>query len=221
MLVVEIEDKDSFDKWRGEFAAKCKQQRAALRCSSNQCVLHAVSAHLARPFPDCSVVAPADVEDITSKTGSFKKFAVFVRMLQSAVLQQSDSVYVDLLTYQDLELLKSKKAAAAGAAGASSAAPPARQLPASNKRYLIMTYASEFDRVHYPLPLLHEGQPDPQRLKAVVHQLRQQLEEVTAGQQQQIALLQQQHNSKQQRRAQVCAATAADAPCWQQLVVAC
>lgn len=49
------------------------------------------------------------IEDITSKTGSFKKFGVFVRMLQSAVLQQSDSVFVDLLTCQDLELLKAKK----------------------------------------------------------------------------------------------------------------
>lgn len=121
------------------------------------------------------------MEDITSKTGNYKKFAVFVRMLQTAVQQQSDSVFVDLLTFQDLELLKSKKAAATGTANGT--AGPPRQLPASNKRYLILTYASEFDRVHYPLPLLPEDQPDPQRLKAVIKQLRQQLGEVQAAQQ--------------------------------------
>ncbi|WIA12570.1 hypothetical protein OEZ85_006230 [Tetradesmus obliquus] len=156
VLVVEIEDKDSFEQWRGEFAAKY-------------------------------------VEDITSKTGNFKTFAVFVRMLHSAVLQQSDAVYVDLLTYQDLELLKSRKAAVAAGGAASATSQQQRQLPVNNKRYLILTYASEFDRVHYPLPLLHDGQPDPQRLRGVIQQLRQQLEDVLAGQQQQ----QQQQRSRQ------------------------
>jgi len=42
------------------------------------------------------------VEEITTKTGNFKKFAVFVRMLVSALQQKSDSVFVDLLTYHDL-----------------------------------------------------------------------------------------------------------------------
>jgi coiled-coil domain-containing protein 61 len=148
----------------------------------------------------CAIATTTDVEDITSKTGSFKKFAVFVRMLQSAVLQQSDSVFVDLLTCQDLELLKAKKAAAA--AGATNGGVPhqQQQLPASlaSKRYLILTYASEFDRVHYPLPLLPDEQPDPSRFKAVIASLRQQLAAVTAGlsqhgrqQQQQLVLPQQ------------------------------
>uniref|UniRef100_A0A383WMQ5 Coiled-coil domain-containing protein 61 n=1 Tax=Tetradesmus obliquus TaxID=3088 RepID=A0A383WMQ5_TETOB len=157
VLVVEIEDKDSFERWRGEFAAKY-------------------------------------VEDITSKTGNFKTFAVFVRMLHSAVLQQSDAVNVDLLTYQDLELLKSRKAAVAAGGAAAAASQQQRQLPVNNKRYLILTYASEFDRVHYPLPLLHEGQPDPQRLRGVIQQLRQQLEDVLAGQQQQQQQQQQQRS---------------------------
>eukprot|EP00878_Enallax_costatus_P030873 GHUV01033675.1.p1 GENE.GHUV01033675.1~~GHUV01033675.1.p1 ORF type:complete len:207 (+),score=63.27 GHUV01033675.1:706-1326(+) len=143
VLRIEIEDKDTLDRWRGEFAAKY-------------------------------------VEDITSKTGNFKKFTIFVRMLQTAILQQSDSVFVDLLTFQDLELLKSKKAG-----GTNGQSAPPRQLPASNKRYLILTYASEFDRVHYPLPLLPEEHPDPQRLKAVIRQLRQQLGEAQAAQQHQ------------------------------------
>jgi len=107
-------------------------------------------------------------------------------MLQSAVLQQSDSVFVDLLTCQDLELLKAKKAAAAANSTDGQQQQPqqtVRQLPAglSSKRYLILTYASEFDRVHYPLPLLPDEQPDPARLKAVIASLRQQLAAVQAG----------------------------------------
>ncbi|CAN0417713.1 unnamed protein product, partial [Phaeothamnion confervicola] len=42
------------------------------------------------------------VEDITHKTGSFKKFGVFVQMLCTALAGNSDSVFVDLLTYRDL-----------------------------------------------------------------------------------------------------------------------
>lgn len=108
------------------------------------------------------------MEEITSKTGNFKKFPVFVKMLISAVKQQSDSVFVDLLTYQDLELLKAKKANGNAAM---------RQLPASTKRYLILTYSAEFDRVHYPLPLMQADGPDPQRLKQIIQQLRQQTQQ--------------------------------------------
>ena len=44
------------------------------------------------------------IEEITSKTGVPKKFAEFVRMvLRSLKGQEGDSVYIDLLTYADLE----------------------------------------------------------------------------------------------------------------------
>lgn len=122
------------------------------------------------------------MEEITAKTGSFKRFPVFVKMLLSAVRQESDSVFVDLLTYADLELLRSKRAASAGsgggaAAAAGQAAAPgaAAPPPGQNKRYLILTYAAEFDRVHYPLPLAFEEHPDPRRLQATIRQLRSQL----------------------------------------------
>eukprot|EP00887_Chlorella_sp_A99_P001459 scaffold8.g1459.t1 len=145
-LEVEVEEPEAVQFWRGRFAASY-------------------------------------LEEITSKTGSFKKFAVFVRMLASALRRESDSVYVDLLTYSDLELLKSQRArtsegglaqasAAAQAAGVTGAAQQRAPASAQNKRYLILTYAAEFDRVHYPLPLQPEDSPDPQRLKAIIRQLR-------------------------------------------------
>ena len=87
-------------------------------------------------------------------------------MLASATRQESDSVFVDLLTYSDLETLKNKKAAGR--------APLQRTIPPNNKRYLILTYAAEFDRVHYPLPLLYE-EPTVEHLQTLVQQLRAQL----------------------------------------------
>ena len=85
-----------------------------------------------------SLLLCADVEDITAKTGNFKKYAVFVKMLLAALRQGSDSVFVDLLTYADLEMLKSKRGPHH---------PPLQQtIPPNNKRYLILTYAAEFDR---------------------------------------------------------------------------
>ena len=105
------------------------------------------------------------VEEITRKTGSFKKFALFVQMLEAALGDESESVFVDVLTYADLQALKSRKAGADGAC----AAPPA---PTKDKRYVILTYASQYDRVHYPLPLSPEGLSEPQQLQRVVARLQ-------------------------------------------------
>jgi hypothetical protein len=67
-----------------------------------------VSAAAARRPRNGSPTRPrADIEDITHKTGSFKRFGVFVEMLLSAITQRSDSVYVDLLTFADLVSLAS------------------------------------------------------------------------------------------------------------------
>ena len=110
----------------------------------------------------------ADVSEITTKTGNHKSYAVFIKMLLSALQQRSDSVCVDLLTYADLEVLKAKRLRRSG-----------QQVPAplpgattNNKRYLILTYQGEFDKVHYPLPLAFDEQPDPAELRATIAHLR-------------------------------------------------
>jgi coiled-coil domain-containing protein 61 len=46
------------------------------------------------------------IEDITSKTGAPKKFPIFVKMVIAALKGIDTSVYIDLLTYADLEALK-------------------------------------------------------------------------------------------------------------------
>lgn len=89
-------------------------------------------------------------------------------MLLAAVADDSDSVFVDLLTYADLEALKTKRAGGASAAAHASSKGSSKT---NNKRYLILTYAAEFDRVHYPLPLLHEDTPSPEAFKATIARL--------------------------------------------------
>ena len=97
----------------------------------------------------------ADVEEITQRAGSFKKFAVFLQMLRSA-LEEGGSVSLDILTYADLQALKRRKAGQPEGGAQTSAG------SANNKRYIIVTYESQFDRVHYPLPL----SPVPAQAKA-------------------------------------------------------
>ena len=156
------------------------------------------------------------MEEITARTGNYKKFAVFARMLLAALRRDSDAVAVDLLTYADLEALRARRAGGAdqtlnpeqnpgdapanapdraadgggGAHGGEASASQNGRNPGknpdgggaagapsgANKRYLIMTYAAEYDRVHYPLPLAFEARPDPERLRATIAGLRAELD---------------------------------------------
>jgi coiled-coil domain-containing protein 61 len=120
---------------------------------------------------------------MTHKTGNFKKFSVFINMLSTALTQgsgggsgseqkqqKSHSVIIDLLTKADLEMLKARKTGR-----------PVATLPSvqrnTTKRYVILTYIVEFDRVHYPLPLKYEATPDPAALQNTIRRLRRELED--------------------------------------------
>ncbi|KAM6984495.1 centrosomal protein CCDC61 isoform 2-T2 [Tautogolabrus adspersus] len=118
---------------------------------------------------------PAYIEDLTRKTGNFKQFPIFCSMLESAVRKMSDSVTLDLLTYADLELLRNRKAGVVSR-------PRSHQQPSAltAKRYLILIYTVEFDRIHYPLPLPYAGKPDPAALQKEVRALRAELSVVAS-----------------------------------------
>ncbi|KAM4890506.1 centrosomal protein CCDC61 [Sylvia borin] len=113
----------------------------------------------------------AFIEDLTRKTGNFKQFGIFCSMLESALTQSSDSVSLELLTYSDLETLHSRKV------GAATRPPLSTCSPLNSKRYLILVYSVEFDRIHYPLPLPYAGRPD---LVALVRELQEQLAQLRA-----------------------------------------
>ncbi|KAM9326426.1 centrosomal protein CCDC61 [Gastrophryne carolinensis] len=110
------------------------------------------------------------IEDLTHKTGNFKQFSIFCNMLHSALTQTSESVTLDLLTYADLELLRHRKVG-----GPQRQAPQAKNPALSSKRYLILIYSVEFDRIHYPLPLPYVGKPDPVYLRQVIRGLKEEL----------------------------------------------
>lgn len=76
------------------------------------------------------------IEDLTAKTGNFKKFQVFTKMLVSGLEKTSQSVIIDIITKEEFDKI--------------------RQEPRSSKDLkllFIMTYVVEFDKVHYPLSL--------------------------------------------------------------------
>ncbi|XP_051775105.1 centrosomal protein CCDC61 [Erpetoichthys calabaricus] len=116
--------------------------------------------------------SPEYIENLTRKTGNFKEFAIFCNMLVSAVTKSCESVTLQLLTFDDLQQLHKKKASH------SECVRPLVKSPALNmKRYFILIYSVEFDRIHYPLPLAFYGKLDPVLLQRENRRLRSQLTE--------------------------------------------
>ncbi|KAH3731734.1 coiled-coil domain-containing protein 61 [Pelomyxa schiedti] len=84
---------------------------------------------------------------MTGKAGTSKKASVFCKLLCSALSHQSTTTTADLLSFHDLEAMRTS---ATSPGGSPQSAP---SLKFSNKRYLIISYTSEFEKVRYPLPL--------------------------------------------------------------------
>ncbi|EPZ31167.1 hypothetical protein O9G_001078 [Rozella allomycis CSF55] len=91
------------------------------------------------------------IEEMTKKTGNYKKFNLFVDMVASAIHRKNSTVGFDLLNPSDIETLKGTKR--------SSINTDLDRL----KKYLVLNYAVAYDRyhyfqngfrVHYPLPLI-------------------------------------------------------------------
>nr|XP_022901401.1 coiled-coil domain-containing protein 61-like [Onthophagus taurus] len=105
----------------------------------------------------------AYIENLTHKTGNFKQYDVFVTMIKSGLLKTSDSISLQLLTFEDLDTLRTKKLRCF--------ARNFNNPHGNNRRYLIITYSVEFDRIHYPLPLEYCGPPDPKLLQSTIQKL--------------------------------------------------
>ena len=84
----------------------------------------------------------------------------FVTFLVYALMNKSDKIYLDLLSFQDLQILKAKKSGNTSQKLAPSANP---QLV--KKRYAILTIMVGGKNVHYPIQLVYMEQPDPESLK--------------------------------------------------------
>lgn len=119
-----------------------------------------------------------DIEEITRKTGNYKRFSTFVKMLLSALTSKSGSVFVDLLTPSDLETIRNRHRTANTASSRITAS--TLQTQSNSKRYLIVTYSVEFDNVHYPLPLQLITNPTVEILQRTINRLRAELSEYKA-----------------------------------------
>ena len=140
-------------------------------------------------FFHCSVPGVV-IEDTTQKAGNFKQFGIFVKMICRA-LQENDTkhILVDILTFADLEILRARKrgellpinaAVQAGnnSSGGSVAGTVHTTSAGNNKRYIILTYINDFDKVHYPLSLMFEGnKPNTESMKRTIRELRVRLSE--------------------------------------------
>ncbi|KAI9004737.1 hypothetical protein BC832DRAFT_592669 [Gaertneriomyces semiglobifer] len=93
------------------------------------------------------VFSAAGIEEITTKTGNFKRFTVFVEMLLSSLSKSSQTVHLDFLTIDDLRNMANDHAQ--------------KSSGSNQKVYLVLTYAVAFDRVHYPLPMNLETSDSP------------------------------------------------------------
>ncbi|XP_014284249.1 centrosomal protein CCDC61 [Halyomorpha halys] len=98
------------------------------------------------------------IENLTRKTGNFKQFMVFVSMLKAGLLKTNECVYIELLSQDELESRRKK--------GSAALTPSSK-----NRRYLILVYQVEFDKIHYPLPLEYCGKPDPDVLQSTIKKL--------------------------------------------------
>lgn len=116
------------------------------------------------------------VEEIARRCGNAKPFAVFLKMLISALDEESSAVHLDLLTARDLDMLRQRQDLR-----------PPNSTDTSNKRYLILTYTAEFDKVHYPLALEPVELDTVESLREVIQQLRWQLD---CGASKEVAMLQ-------------------------------
>lgn len=103
------------------------------------------------------------IEDITRKASSFKKFKVFTKMLLDAMACDGDpncAVSINLHAYEHLEALIHNKTQKVSNR-------------AKNKRYLILTYEADYDRVQYPLCLKYTTPSSAEMLKELAKLRRQ------------------------------------------------
>lgn len=124
------------------------------------------------------------IEEITLKTGNFKKYPTFIKMLISGFEGKSQSVVVDILSYSELELLRKSVSF--------------KNTNRSSKKYIILTYTNEFERVHYPIPLNIQNSNEIHDLRQTIDQLREEIAilKASSNKENDLAVLYEQENKQ-------------------------
>lgn len=87
------------------------------------------------------------------------------------MLAENQELSVRLMTTADLADMKAKR----NPSHASSLASSAQKVPKTDKRYLILSLEGEFEKVHYPLPLVYTEEPDMQTMFRTFQRMSSQL----------------------------------------------
>eukprot|EP00042_Codosiga_hollandica_P005187 m.1956 g.1956 ORF g.1956 m.1956 type:complete len:416 (-) comp2358_c0_seq1:71-1318(-) len=134
-------------EWRGVSQIGPRVVDALVRRSEQTLLIDLVDQETAERFH--GEYTAEYIDELTRKTGSHKPLATFAAMIIAGLARSSSCLTLELLTYADLEAIRQRKRTEGG--------PQLDQsqitLANSSKRYLILTYETEFDRVHFPLTL--------------------------------------------------------------------
>eukprot|EP00941_MAST-03F_sp_MAST-3F-sp1_P005653 g5653.t1 len=145
-----------------------------LSIEANDSVLHVELTHIPSDERWSNAFSASQIEKLTRQTRNFKSFPLFVKMLSAAQMSKSDSVWVDVLTFNDLKEMRAKN-------GGRDCPDPSNVDELRKKRYLVLTYNVEFDRIHWPLPLVPVEESEEERLKRTVRRLQNELKHAKLG----------------------------------------
>ena len=107
------------------------------------------------------------IEDMTLKAGSSKSFQVFLKMLQSALTNDSNSVKLDILGFSDLEQMRNKQLNSSNNTSSTN-----NDFVKQNKKYLIVIYSEFQEKVNFPLSLNYLVEPDFEIMKKTIERLK-------------------------------------------------
>ena len=110
------------------------------------------------------------IEDITSKAGSYKTFQVFLKIIFSAFRRDSKFVLFDIMNSKDLQEMK--KMISSRANLELSQVSSLGDSQKINKKYIILTYITEHENAHYPLPLILVDFPENDVLLRTISRLK-------------------------------------------------
>ena len=93
-------------------------------------------------------------------------------MLISAFLRTSDSLLVEIMSYREMNNKFGKP-------GSQSKIITPEQ---ASKRFLLLTYVGEFEKMQFPLPLMYFSEVSSSRLKLTIKRLSQEINMLREGQ---------------------------------------
>jgi hypothetical protein len=110
------------------------------------------------------------IEEMSSKAGSHKSFPIFIKMLFTGFSKQSDGVKIDLIGANNIEQMRSNRNDNLNTSNLSNTT--VSDFAKSQKKYLIISYSSEFEKVNFPLPLSFITNPPTEIVKRTIDRLR-------------------------------------------------